>query len=43
MTTILLMNAVSSLLAVAGVGGYVARRTRRARRQAVVRWLYVSR
>lgn len=43
MTTILILNAASSLLAVAGIGGYFALAQRRARRRAVVQVLYVTR
>jgi hypothetical protein len=42
MTTILLLNAASSLLALIGVAGFFQLRERRARRQAVVRVLYVT-
>jgi hypothetical protein len=38
-TTILVLNAVSSLLA---IGGLVARELRRVRREAVMQRLYVS-
>jgi hypothetical protein len=41
MTTILILNAICSLLAAAGAGAFVARRQRRARR-TVVRPLYVA-
>jgi hypothetical protein len=43
MTTILILNAASSLLAVAGIGGYLALAQRRARRRAAVQVLYVTR
>jgi hypothetical protein len=36
MTTILVINAVSSLLAAAGIGGFQVRENRRHRRKAVV-------
>jgi hypothetical protein len=42
MTTILILNAASSLLAVAGIGGYLALAQRRARRRAAVQVLYVT-
>jgi hypothetical protein len=42
MTTILLLNALSSLLALVGVAGFFAFRERRARRQAAVQVLYVT-
>jgi len=42
MTTILLLNAASSLMALAGVAGFVALRERRARRQPAVQVLYVT-
>ena len=42
MTTILLLNAASSLLALVAVAGFVALRERRARRLAVVQVLYVT-
>jgi hypothetical protein len=35
MNTIIVINLVSSVLAAAGVGGFVARRNRRARKQVV--------
>jgi hypothetical protein len=41
MTTTLVLNAASSVLALAGVAGFSALRERRARRQAVVQVLYV--
>jgi hypothetical protein len=41
MTTIILINAVSSVLAAAGIGGFLARERRRARK-AVVKPLYVT-
>ncbi len=41
-TTILILNAASSLLALAGFAGFVAFRERRARRRAVVQVLYVT-
>jgi hypothetical protein len=43
MTTILILNAISSVLASAGVVGYVLRKERRAARETVVRPLYLSR
>jgi len=42
MTTILLINAVSSLLAGAGVGGWFVHNKRRISRNAVVRPVYVT-
>jgi hypothetical protein len=42
MTTILLLNAASSLLALVAVAGFFALRERRARRLAVVQVLYVT-
>ncbi len=42
MTTILVLNAASSLLAVIGVAGLLAIRERRARRHAAVQVLYVT-
>jgi len=42
MTTILILNAASSLLALVGVAGFVAFRERRARRRAVAQVLYVT-
>jgi len=42
MTTILLLNAASSLLALVGIAGFCAIRERRARRQAAVQILYVT-
>ena len=42
MTTILVLNAASSLLAVVGVAGFLAVRERRARRHAAVQVLYVT-
>jgi hypothetical protein len=41
MTTIIVINAISSLVATAGIGGFLARERRRARRK-VVRPLYVT-
>jgi hypothetical protein len=41
MTTIIVINAVSSLLAAAGIGGYLSREKRRTRK-AVVKPLYVT-
>ena len=41
MTTIIVINAISSLVATAGVGGYIARRRRRSPR-AVVKPVYVT-
>lgn len=43
MTTILILNAISSVLASAGVVGYVLRKARRAARETVARPLYVTR
>jgi hypothetical protein len=42
MTTILILNAASSLLGLVGVAGFLAFRERRARRQAAVQVLYVT-
>jgi hypothetical protein len=42
MTTILVINAFSSLLATVGIGGFLAREKRRVRRRATVRPLYVT-
>jgi MYXO-CTERM domain-containing protein len=42
MTTILLLNAASSFLALVGVAGFFALRERRARRHPVVQVLYVT-
>lgn len=42
MTTILILNAASSLLGLVGVAGFFAFRERRARRQAAVQVLYVT-
>ncbi len=42
MTTILLLNAASSLLALVGIAGFFALRERHARSQAVVQVLYVT-
>ncbi|MFZ0975160.1 MAG: hypothetical protein WAN22_23235 [Solirubrobacteraceae bacterium] len=42
MTTILILNAASSLLGLVGLAGFLAFRERRARRQAVVQVLYVT-
>ena len=42
MTTILILNAASSLVAVLGIAGFLAFRERRARRQPVVQVLYVT-
>jgi hypothetical protein len=41
MTTILILNAVSSLLATVGIGAGVVRRNRRGSRETVVRPVYV--
>ena len=43
MTTILILNAASSLVAVAGIFGYLALEQRRARRRAAAQVLYVTR
>ena len=43
MTAILVLNAVSSLVALLGVGGFFALRQRQARRRPVVQVLYVAR
>ncbi|HUJ35099.1 MAG TPA: hypothetical protein VLW51_07810 [Solirubrobacteraceae bacterium] len=42
MTTILILNAASSFLALVGIAGFVALRERRARRQGAVQVLYVT-
>jgi hypothetical protein len=42
MSTILILNAASSLLGLVGLAGFLAFRERRARRQAVVQVLYVT-
>lgn len=42
MTTILILNAVSSLVASAGIGGLLLLRARRARAAAVTQPLYVA-
>jgi hypothetical protein len=42
MTTILILNAASSLVAAAGIGGYLALAQRRARRRPAVQVLYVT-
>jgi hypothetical protein len=42
MTTILVTNAVSSLLAAVAIGGFFVRRNRRTRRNAVVEPVYVT-
>jgi hypothetical protein len=42
MDTILILNAVSSLLAAAGIGGYFAWERWRARRASVTQPLYIS-
>jgi hypothetical protein len=42
MTTILAINAVSSLLAAVGIGGFLVRRNRLVRRNEVVELMYVS-
>jgi hypothetical protein len=42
MTTILVINAVSSVLAAAGMGGFLIRKHRRARRDVVVEPVYVT-
>jgi hypothetical protein len=41
MTTILILNAVSSLLATVGIGAGVARRNRRLGRETAVRPIYL--
>ncbi|HUA02921.1 MAG TPA: hypothetical protein VMB27_03390 [Solirubrobacteraceae bacterium] len=43
MSTILVLNAVSSLVALLGVAGFFALRERRARRRLAVQVLYVAR
>ena len=43
MTTILILNAVSSLLATVGIGAGVLRKNRRLSREMVVRPVYVTR
>ena len=42
MTTILVINAVSSGLAAVGIGGFLARKKRRVLRDAVVEPVYVT-
>jgi hypothetical protein len=42
MTTILVLNAASSLLALVGGAGFLALRERRARRQAAPQVIYVT-
>ncbi len=42
MTTILVLNAASSLVALAGIAGFLALAERRARRETAVRVLYVT-
>jgi hypothetical protein len=42
MTTILLLNAASSFVALVGIAGFFAFRERRARRQVAVQVLYVT-
>jgi hypothetical protein len=42
MTTILVINAVSSLLAAFGVAGFLVRKNRRVRRNAVAEPVYVT-
>jgi hypothetical protein len=42
MTTILILNAVSSLLAAVGIGAAVVRKNRRLGRETVVRPVYVT-
>lgn len=42
MTTILVLNAVSSLLATAGIGGYLVRKHRQARREARLQPIFVT-
>jgi hypothetical protein len=42
MITILVINAVSSLLATVGIGGFLARENRRVRRTAMLQPLYVT-
>jgi hypothetical protein len=42
MTTILILNAVSSLVASAGIGGLLLLRARRARAAAVTQPVYVA-
>jgi hypothetical protein len=42
MTTIFILNAVSSLLALAGIGAGVVRGSRRLSRETVVRPVYVT-
>jgi hypothetical protein len=41
MTTILIMNAVSSLIAATGIGGLLVRKARRARERALVEAVYL--
>ncbi len=42
MTTIFVINAISSLLAAAGIGGWFARMRRRAHRDVLVQPLYLT-
>jgi hypothetical protein len=42
MTTILILNAASSLVAAAGLGGYVLRARRRAERELAASTLYLN-
>lgn len=42
MTTIFIINAISSLLAAASIGGWFARKRLRARREIVVQPLYLT-
>jgi hypothetical protein len=42
MTSILILNAVSSFVAAIGLGGYLVRENRRARRRAAVVPMYVT-
>jgi hypothetical protein len=42
MTTIIVINAASTVLAAVGIGGFLARQIRRERRKAMVRPVYVT-
>jgi hypothetical protein len=42
MTTILIINAISSLLATVGAGAFLMRENQRARRKAMVQPLYMT-
>jgi hypothetical protein len=42
MTTIFILNAASSLIAAAGIGGWLARRRMQRRREAALELIYVT-